>query len=491
MRSSLELTRPASSADRDVIEVRGVDGEPVIVDIGALERLSAAIEGSVLTPGNAGFDKAVEIWNAIVKKRPSLVVQPLSAEDVRKTVTFAREHGLLLSIKSGGHNVAGTSLADGGMTLDLSRMKSVEVDPERRRVHVGAGCVLGEVDQATQQYGLATVLGTVSETGVAGLTLGGGFGHLTRRYGWTVDNLEEVDIVTAEGQLRRAAADENEELFWALRGGGGNFGVVTQFIYRPREVGPQVTGGIVLWDAAEAPAVLAAYRDLTELGPRAVSLLLTLRPAPAEPFVPEAWRGRPVVGTVVCHTGDLAQAERDLRGLRSIGNPIVDSVGVRPYVEVQTLLDRSQPDGLCNYWKSEFLPRLPDELFPLLQERASAIESPRSQMLLMSLGGALREFDPAATPFSNREAVHFFFAAACWEGGDPLGDRHRAWARTTWEAVRPHSTGGSYINAQTADEDDARVAEAYGAGLGRLGRAKAAYDPDNFFRVNRNIAPVA
>jgi FAD/FMN-containing dehydrogenase len=469
----------------------GLDGEPVDVGVQALEALSARLDGPTLRPGDAGFNEAIRIWNGLISKRPALVVQPVSIGDVREAIGFARANGLLLSIKGGGHNIAGTSLADGGLTLDMSRMKSVEVDAEQRVARVGAGCLIGDVDRATQEHGLATVFGFVSETGVAGLTLGGGFGYLTRRFGWTVDNLEEVEIVTADGQVRRPAGDENEDLFWAVRGGGGNFGVVTQFTFGLHEVGPEITGGFIAWDAQKADEVLALYREMTEAGPRELTLAVTMRLAPPAPFIPASWHGLPIVGMIACHTGDLSQAAKDLAPIRALGVPIADLIVRKRYVEQQSMFDASQPNGMHNYWKSEFLPGLSDEFLQTYRQHAARIASPMSQAILFQLGGALAEHDPRATPFGNRDAGHVFFAAGCWPPGTPDAETHRSWARSAWEAIRPYSTGGSYINVQTTDEDETRMRGAYGDNLDRLAKVKATYDPDNLFRVNRNIPPAA
>jgi FAD/FMN-containing dehydrogenase len=280
------------------MQMTGLDGDVVEVDSQTLKALSAAFEGRAVRPGDSGFGEATRIWNGMISKRPALVVQPLSADEVCTAIRFAAANGILLSIKGGGHNIAGTSLADGGLTLDMSRMKTVGVDVERRLADVGPGCLLRDVDRATQEHGLATVLGFVSETGVAGLTLGGGFGYLTRRFGWTVDNLEEVEIVTADGQVRRAADDEHPDLFWALRGGGGNFGVVTRFTFRLHEIGPEVTAGVMVWDADEAAEVLPVYRELAEAAPRELALGVIIRFAPALPVIPERWHGKPVVVVV-------------------------------------------------------------------------------------------------------------------------------------------------------------------------------------------------
>ena len=299
------------------IETAGLDGGPVSLAAEQLDDLDSRVQGRLLRPGDQGWNDAVSIWNGMAARLPALVLQPISAHDVAAAVRFARDHGLLLGIKGGGHNIAGTSMAPGGLTLDLSRLRQVTVDPDAKLAHVGSGCLLGEVDQATQAHGLATVLGFVSETGVAGLTLGGGFGYLTRRFGWTVDNLAEVQIVTADGQLRTADRDQHPELFWALRGGGGNFGVVTRFTFRLHQVGPTITGGLIIWSADRATEVLAAYRDLTESAPRELTAAAIVRLAPPAPFLPQVWHGKPIAGIQVCHSG--ANAAADLAPVRALG----------------------------------------------------------------------------------------------------------------------------------------------------------------------------
>jgi FAD/FMN-containing dehydrogenase len=471
------------------MQMTALNGDVVEVDSQTLMALSDAFDGRAVRPGDAGFDEATRIWNGMVSRRPALVVQPLSADDVSTAIRFAAANGILLSIKGGGHNIAGTSLADGGLTLDMSRMTTVKVDPGRRLAHVGPGCLLRDVDHATQEHGLATVLGFVSETGVAGLTLGGGFGYLTRRFGWTVDNLEEVEIVTADGQVRRAADDEHPDLFWALRGGGGNFGVVTRFTFRLHEIGPEVTAGVMVWDADEAAEVLPVYRELAEAAPRELALGVIIRFAPALPVIPERWHGKPVVVVVACHTGDPSRASGDLAPLRALGRPIAEAIGRKRYVEQQSMFDASQPKGLHNYWKSEFLPHLSDELLETFRRQDAGMASPMSMLWILQLGGALADQDGMSTPFGNRDADAILLAAGCWDPGVPDHEHEVAWVRSAWEALRPYSTGGNYINVQTAEDDDARLREAYRGSLDRLAKLKAAYDPDNLFRVNRNIAP--
>ncbi|MGH8992227.1 MAG: FAD-binding oxidoreductase [Acidimicrobiia bacterium] len=469
--------------------LRALDGELVKVSGRALENLAANLTGPVLRPSDAGFDDAVRIWNGAVTKRPALVVQPVSAGDVREVVRFTAAHGIELSIKGGGHNIAGTSLSDVGLTLDMARLRRVEVDSERRLAHVGAGCLLQHVDRATQEHGLATALGFVSETGVAGLTLGGGMGYLTRRFGWTVDNLAEVEIVTADGSVRRAAADDHDDLFWALRGGGGNFGVVTRFTFRLHEVGPLITGGLVVWEAEQAGDVLARYREVGEGAPRELTLAVTMRLAPPAPFIPERWHGRPVIGILACHTGDPAQAEKDLAPIRALGKPITDVIGPKNYVEQQSMLDAAQPKGMHYYWKSEFVPGLSDELFATYNQQFHELQAPANQIVLFQVDGALSEHPEDDGSVGNRDAAFACVIQAMWAPDSAARDSNRQWVRDAWTALKRYSTGGNYVNFQTADESDDRTVESYRGNYERLARVKALYDPGNLFRVNRNIKP--
>ena len=468
------------------IETAGLDGGRIKLTSEELEELDSRVQGRLLGPGEQGWNDAVAIWNGMAAKTPALILQPISAHDVAAAVSFARDHGLLVSVKGGGHNIAGISIAEGGLTLDMSRMREITVDPEARLARVGPGCLLGEVDQATQAHGLATVLGFVSETGVGGLTLGGGFGYLTRRFGWTVDNLAEVEVVTADGQVRTANRDENAELFWALRGGGGNFGVVTRFSFRLHQVGPTITGGLIIWSAERAAEVLAAYRDLTESAPRELTASTIVRLAPPAPFLPQAWHGKPVVGIQVCHSG--ANPEADLAAVRALGNPIVDLTGPKPYAAVQSMLNVMEPKWLHRYWKAEFLPGLSSEFLDAFRSSALRVTSPLSQSIIFHVGGALNDHEDDDGAVGNRDAHYIGGFAATWPPGAPA-DPHVAWARNGWERIRPFSTGGNYVNFQLAEDDTARTVAAYGSNYQRLQRVKATYDPDNLFRVNRNIAP--
>jgi FAD/FMN-containing dehydrogenase len=470
----------------DTIDLAGLDGAPVSLAATQLEDLDSRVKGRLLRAGDQGWNEAVAIWNGMAARLPALVLQPASAHDVAAAVGFAREHGLLVSIKGGGHNIAGTSIAEDGLVLDMSGMREVTVDPEARLVHVGPGCLLGEVDQATQAHGLATVLGFVSDTGVAGLTLGGGFGYLARRFGWTVDNLAEVEVVTADGEIRTANRDQHPELFWALRGGGGNFGVVTRFSFRLHEVGPMITGGLIIWSAERAAEVLTCYRELTESAPRELTAAAIVRLAPPAPFLPQLWHGKPIAGIQVCHSG--ANAEADLAPLRALGNPIVDLVSPKPYTAMQSMLNAMEPKWLHRYWKAEFFPGLSSEFLDAFRTSALRVTSPLSQSVIFHVAGALNDRKDDDGAVGNRDAHYIGGFNATWPPGAPA-DPHVAWARDGWERIRPFSTGGNYVNFQLADDDTARTAAAYGANYQRLQRVKATYDPVNLFRVNRNISP--
>jgi len=470
------------------IDITGLEGAGVNLTPEQIAGLDARIEGHVLRAGDGGWDDAVQLWNGMVARVPALVVQPISAADVVTAVGFARDLGLLLGIKGGGHNIAGTGIADRGLTLDMSRMRDVTVDPEARLVHVGPGCLLSDVDRATQEHGLATPLGFVSQVGVAGLTLGGGLGYLTRRFGWTVDNLEQVEIVTADGEIRTANRDEHADLFWALRGAGANLGVVTRFTFRLHDVGPMVHGGLIAWPFARAGEILQAYRKITAEAPRELAVWLMLFRAPPAPFVPEEWHGRRLVAMAVCYSGDVAGTAAVLAPIRAIEDPVVDLLAEQPYTEVQSYLDDTEPKGNHYYWKTEYLAGLDDELLSVMRDLYAECPIPEADIGVLHLGGALNEHDNDDDGVvGNRDARFAIGIKGMWEAGEPDADAYREWIRQAWTRIRPFSTGGNYINFQTADEDDERIRQTYGANFDRLVEVKAAYDPDNLFRVNRNI----
>jgi hypothetical protein len=476
---------------KDAVDVAGLEGRDVRLAPVQLEGLTSRIRGRVLRAGDAGWDDAVLLWNGMVAKVPALVVQPASARDVAAAVRFAREHGLLLSIKGGGHNIAGTAIAPGGLTLDMSRMSDVAVDPIARLAHVGPGCRLKDIDGATQAHGLATVLGFISEVGVAGLTLGGGLGYLTRRFGWTVDNLEAVEIVTADGEIRTASRAEHADLFWAIRGGGGNYGVVTRFTFRLHAVGPTVYGGLIAWPFERADEILPAYRTMTTQAPRELTVWLLLINAPPEPFVPEEWQGKKICAMAVCYTGDRVLVDDVLDPIRAIGDPIVDLLQAQPYTHVQSYLDDAEPKGAHYYWRTDFAAELSDELLDMNRNLFADCPIPGVELGFLHLGGALNERDEDDGAIGNRDARYVIGANGMWEHDEPNADAFRQWLRDAWERLRPFSTGRTYVNFQTADEGEGRIRATYGPNYARLTAIKRKYDPDNVFRVNRNIPPAA
>jgi FAD/FMN-containing dehydrogenase len=472
----------------ETLNLRTLDGGEADLDPGALEPIP---EKTRLRPGDPGFEDATRIWNGAIDKKPALVIQPENADEVASAVNLAREHRLLISVKGGGHNISGLSLADRGVTLDMSRMREVRFDRERRLVQVGPGGLLGDVDRVTQEHGLATTLGFVSETGVAGLTLGGGFGYLSRSFGYTVDDLVEVELVTADGRQRRVNRDAEPDLFWALRGGGGNFGVVTDFSFQLHHVGPGIMGGLIAWPADDhAEDVLGLYMEATARAPRELTLVATMRLAPPAPFMPEAFHGKPIIAIVACHTGDPEQASQDLAPIKEFGKPIVDLVVPKTYLEQQSMLNATQPKGAHYYWKTEFLPGLSEGYLEVFRAGAAGIESPMSQVIMFHIQGAVNEHAEDDGSVGNRDAAFVTGAAGAWPGTDPNGERHQAWVRDTWERIRPFSTGGNYINFQTTDDDVSRIEDSYRGNYDRLRRVKAEYDPENLFRVNRNLEPI-
>jgi FAD/FMN-containing dehydrogenase len=470
------------------IDIARRDGGFVNVTPEQLDDLASRIDGSLLGRGDDDWDDAVLIWNGLVDKTPALVVQPESARDVAASVRFARENGVLLGVKGGGHNIAGTAIPEGGLMLDMSRLRSVSVDVEAKLAHVAAGCLLQDVDRATQEHGLATVLGFISEVGVGGLTLGGGLGYLTRRFGWTVDNLAGVEIITADGVIRTANRDENADLFWALRGGGGNFGVVTRYTFRLHEVGPNIYGGLIAWPFDRADEILAAYRKLSAEAPRELSVWLVLMRAPAAPFVPPEYHGERCCVMAVCYSGDPARKDAAIAPIRELGDPAVDLLQEWPYTMQQSFLDDSEPKGVHAYWKTEYLAELSEDLLPILRDLAADCPIPDAQIGLLHLGGALNDRDWDDGAVGNRDARFAVGVNGMWESGELDADACRRWIRAGWERIRPFATGGNYVNFQTDDEDQV-PADAYGENFERLRRIKAEYDPDNLFRVNRNIPP--
>lgn len=453
-----------------------------------IENLRARLRGPLLLPGEPAYDEARSLWNAMIDRRPGLIARCLGVADVVACVQFAREHGLTLSIKGGGHNIAGLAVCDGGLMLDMSLMRGVWVDPAARIARAQAGCLLGDVDRETQLHGLAAVLGFVSNTGIAGLTLGGGFGYLTCRFGWTSDTLLSVEVVTAEGRVVRASETENADLFWGLRGGGGNFGIATSFEYQLYPVGPEILAGAIAWRAEEAPRVFEKVLALAAEAPPELALVVGLRKAPPAPWLAKEVHGQSIVALFVCHSGPVEEAEKLLAPLKGLGAPVGDILQRRSYVSQQSLLDATQPKGRRYYWKSEYLPRLDPELLAGVAEHARSIPSPHSAILLFPIGGALHRLPEDHSPAGNRDAAFVLNISSAWEKAEDDA-ANIEWARAAWRDLRRFSTGGTYINFLTEEEVGERIHAAYGKNFERLAEVKARWDPENLFRMNKNIAP--
>lgn len=459
------------------------------IDPAALRQLRARFRGPLIQPGDDGYDAARAVWNGMIDRRPALIARCTGVADVMEAVRFARERELLVAVRGGGHNVAGTAVCDGGLVIDLSPMKGIRVDPVGRRAWAQPGVLWGELDRETQAFQLATTGGIVTHTGIAGLTLGGGLGWLMRKHGLTVDNLAAAEVVTAEGELLRASAEERADLFWGLRGGGGNFGIVTGFEYRLHPLGPLVLAGPVFYPLERADAVLRAYRDAVRDAPDDLATIVVLRRAPRAPFLPDWLHGRPVVMVAVCYAGPLATGEDVVRPLRSLGDPLLDLVGPKPYTAHQSMFDVSVPHGWCYYWKSWDLEELSDAAIGILVEGTRALTSPLSYTIIFQLGGAVSRVPEAAMAYSHRHLNFSVNINAVWQAGDPAPERHIQWARDLYAALEPLAPGGVYVNF-LGDEGAARVRAAYGPEkYARLAALKARYDPTNFFRLNQNIPP--
>ena len=471
------------------MKVKTTKGHEIDLKQDIFDGLRMRLRGPVLVPGDTSYEESRTVWNGMIDRRPAVVVRCLGNADVIACVQFARENDILLCIKSGGHNIAGLATADGALMLDMSLMRGVWVGTQKKIAHAQAGCLLGDVDRETQVHGLAAVLGFVSLTGIAGLTLGGGFGYLTRRWGWTTDNVIGMNVVTADARLVRASSDENADLFWGLRGGGGNFGVVTGIDYMLYPVGPQVVGGIVAWPASEAPKVLELYRTLSEKAPAELTLVAFMRPAPPAPWLPKDMHGKPIVALLACYSGKPEEGEKIVAPIKSLGHPIGDVLMRRPYTQMQSLLDATQPKGRRYYWKSEYLSRIEPALCEKVIEHAARIRSPHSAVILFQLGGALNRFEDEYSPVGNRDARYVLNVAGSWEqAGEDTANVE--WARQAWNDMKSFSTGGTYINFLTEDEGPERTEAALGKGLQRLAEVKAKWDPQNMFRTNRNIKPL-
>ena len=443
-------------------------------DIGVLRR---TIRGEVIVPGDVAYDQARKVWNGMVDRHPGAIVFCVGSDDVVAVVNFARSRSLLVAVRAGGHNIAGASVCDDGLVIDLSRMKHIEVDPIKRTARAQAGLNLGEFDAATQAHGLATTMGVNADTGIAGLTLGGGFGKLGRKYGLSCDNLISAEIVTADGRLLRASATQHSDLFWAIRGGGGNFGIVTSFEYRLFPVGPKLLAGSIAYPYDRARDAMHFYQAFASTAPDELSLDAALATTPS---------GERVFSISACYVGPIDEGERAIKSLRAYGAPIQHQIGPRSYAEIQSAGDAIFPRGRRYYWKAQFLRELSDPAIDTLL-RAYASAPTESLLVLQHVGGAIARIPVTDTPYANRDALYDCFPISIWDDLEQDAT-HIRWARELWEAMRPFSTGGVYAN-NLGEEGTERVAAAYGENYARLLALKNKYDPTNFFRLNQNIKP--
>jgi len=445
----------------------------------AVAQFRKNLRGELVLPIDPGYEDARKVWNGMVDKRPTMVAYCMGPEDVIEAVNFARSRNILVSVRSGGHNVAGCSVCDDGVVIDLSRMKRIEVDPARRIARAEAGLTLGEFDAATRSYGLATTMGVNSDTGIAGLTLGGGFGKLGRKHGLTCDNLLAVEIVTAEGRLLSANANENVDLFWGIRGGGGNFGIVTAFEYRLHPLGPVLLAGSVLHKYDHARDAMRFYYAFSSDAPDELSVDAALVTAPS---------GEQFFSISACYIGPLDEGESVIKPLREYGAPVEDRIAPIPYLRIQSAGDSIFPRGRRYYWKAQFLREITDEAIDTLLEAYATAPSRASLLVLQQVGGAIARVPKSETPYVNRDALYDCFPISIWD--DPVDDEaHIRWARELWAAMRPFSTGGVYAN-NLGDEGADRIQSAYGQNYPRLVALKNKYDPTNFFRLNQNIRPM-
>jgi FAD/FMN-containing dehydrogenase len=450
-------------------------------------RLRARFRGALLRPAEVGYEEARRVWTGAIDRRPALIARCAGVDDVLEAVRFARERDLRVSVRGGGHAVAGHAVGDGGLMVDLSLMKAVRVEPAGRTARAAGGVLLGELDRATQRFGLAAPSGIVSHTGIGGLTLGGGLGHTMRRFGLTVDNLRSVDLVTADAERLHVDAETEPELFWGLRGGGGNFGIATAFEYRLHPVGPILLSGPIFWPLVDAPEVLRFVRDFAPQAPDELGIVMFARLAPPGPLVTPEQFGKPVLGLTLTWVGDPAEGQRAIAPLRRIGRPIADHVRPLPYLLLQSMVDAGNQHGMHYYWRSQRVPELADDVIDMVTGLTDTITSPLSYTAGFAMGGAAARVVPDATAVGERGSGFELSIVAGWPPADPRGDRHTAWVRQGWTDLRPHSAG--VYPHFLSDEGAAGVEAAYGGRLRRLTALKDRYDPTNFFRMNANIPP--
>ena len=471
------------------INVRRVDGESVSLQGSDIESLKAELRGSLLLPGDGGYDTARTVWNAMIDRRPAMVVHCAGVNDIKRAVDFARANGLLTSVKGGGHNIAGSGVCDGGLLIDLSGMRSVHINPGALVGHVEPGATLGDFDTEAQVFGLATPLGINSTTGVAGLTLGGGFGWFSRKRGMTIDNLLAVDVITADGRFLRANVRENADLFWALRGGGGNYGIVTRFEFQLHLLGPGVLTGLVAYPLKEAASALKQYRQFAKEQSDETSVWAVLRKAPPLPFLPPEAHGTEVVIFALFHAGDPEAGRKAFEPVRHFGKALGEFIGVQPYRSWQQAFDPLLTPGARNYWKSHNFADLSDGAIETVIKYVGNLPSPHCEIFFGQIGGATMRPAVDSAAYPHRDAMYVCNVHGRWE--TPAEDRKGVeWARGFFRDTAQYATGGVYVNFLTDDESD-RVNAAYGPNYGRLAEIKKKYDPRNLFRTNQNIRPAA
>jgi FAD/FMN-containing dehydrogenase len=459
----------------------------VTAAVDAIEIDETAIRGQVVRPADPEYDLHRSIWNGSIDKRPAVIIRCAGVSDVISAVKFGRASGLPVAVRSGGHSFPGHSVADDALMVDLTQMKGVRVDPERGTARVQAGVLLGELDRETQAFGLAVPSGIVTHTGVAGLTLGGGIGWIQRKHGLSIDKLLSVDLVTAEGEFVKASADENTDLFWGVRGGGGNFGIVTEFEFECVPLGTQVLAGPIFWPMEASGEVLRFYRDWVAEAPDDLMTIVVHRKAPPLPFVPDELHGKPVVMVVPCWAGNVEEGEKFIRPLREFGSPVADVCAQKPYLVHQAMLDPGFVPGRWYYYKSCDVAELSDEVIDITVEHSLQIDSPLTSYPIWQMGGAIGQVGDDETAFTGRNAAFTYNIGGCTETSEGF-DKEREWARSFWSALEPWHKG-VYVNF-LGDEGADRVRESYGPEkYDRLRALKQKYDPDNFFRINQNISP--
>ncbi|AFY75432.1 FAD/FMN-dependent dehydrogenase (plasmid) [Synechococcus sp. PCC 7502] len=452
-----------------------------------IEKLKTNVKGHVVLPNDPSYNEVREIWNAMIDRKPAVIVQCGEADDVSRAITFARENGLEISVRGGGHNIAGNAVCDRGVMIDLSPMTNVRIDAQKQRAYVEPGATLADFDRAAQVYGLATPVGINSTTGIAGLTLGGGFGWLTRKYGMTIDNLVSAEVIAADGNKIRTSETENTDLFWALRGGGGNFGVVTEFEFALHPVGTEILAGLIVFPFSQAKQVLTQYRKFADSAPEELNVWVVLRKAPPLPFLAETVYGKEVIVLAVFYVGDIVEGEKLIEPLRGFGDAYGEHIGVQPYVQWQQAFDPLLTRGARNYWKSHNFIELRDGALDAIVESASKLPSPQCEIFIGFIAGAANRIPADATAYYHRDAKFVLNVHGRWDDAtqDQIGI---VWAREFFQVSAPYASAGAYVNFMTEEEGE-RIAAAYGSNYDRLVQIKRRYDPENIFHLNQNIKP--